>query len=43
VAQANAPAAAAEKPQEPAWKAFFPRSRIPKGQVNNLDRGNLYQ
>jgi hypothetical protein len=43
-AQANSPVAApAEKPQEPTWKAFFPRSRIPKGQVNNLNRGNLYQ
>jgi hypothetical protein len=42
-AQANTPVAPPEKPQEPAWKAFFPRSRIPKAQVNNLNRGNLYQ
>jgi hypothetical protein len=45
-APAAAPPAAppAEEPAEPlGWKAFFPRSRLPKAQVNNLDQANLYQ
>ena len=29
---------AAEKSSEEAWKAYSPRSRVPKGQVENLDR-----
>jgi hypothetical protein len=46
---ATPPAAAPQAPPaaEPAeplgWKAFFPRSRLPKAQVNNLDQANLYQ
>lgn len=34
------PAADAEKL---GWKAFFPRSRMSKAQIENLDQGNLYQ
>ena len=30
--------AAVEKTPEEAWKAYSPRSRVPKGQVENLDR-----
>ncbi len=30
--------AAVEKTSEEAWKAYSPRSRVPKGQVENLDR-----
>ncbi len=29
---------AAEKDNEEGWKAYFPRSRVPKKQVENLDR-----
>lgn len=32
-----------EKPAEPAWKAFFPRRRVPAEQIPNLDHGNMYQ
>lgn len=49
-AQAGAPsggkepaAKADEKPAEPRWKAFFPRSRTPEGQIKNLDRANRYR
>jgi hypothetical protein len=38
------PAAKADdKPAEPGWKAFFPRSRTPEGQLENLDRANMYR
>jgi len=37
-----APKAVDAKP-EPAWKAFFPRSRVPKAQIKSLDQDNLYQ
>jgi hypothetical protein len=38
------PAAKTEdKPAEPGWKAFFPRSRTPDGQIKNLDRANMYR
>ncbi len=41
---AAAKAAEAEKkPSEPTWKAFFPRRRVPKDQILNLDHGNMYQ
>jgi hypothetical protein len=40
--QGSAPAAA-DAPEPLGWKALFPRSRIPKAQVKNLDQGNLYQ
>jgi hypothetical protein len=33
----------AETPAEPAWKAFFPRQRVPADQIPNLDHGNIYQ
>lgn len=39
----SATATEASKPDEPAWKAYFPRSRVPKAQVQNLVRGNVYQ
>jgi hypothetical protein len=39
----SAPPAAIEKSEPLGWKAFFPRSRLPSGQVENLDQGNLYQ
>jgi hypothetical protein len=42
-AAAKAPPPAAEQPKPLGWKAFFPRSRLPKEQVQNLDIGNLYQ
>jgi hypothetical protein len=42
-AAAHPPAAAAEQPEPLGWKAFFPRSRLPKAQVNQLDQANLYQ
>lgn len=48
-AEAKATAAAkAEKKAEEAppalgWKALFPRSRIPAGQVDHLNRSNYYQ
>jgi hypothetical protein len=29
---------AAKKSPEEAWKSYSPRSRVPKGQVENLDR-----
>jgi hypothetical protein len=32
-----------DKPAEPAWKAFFPRRRVPSDQLPNLDHGNIYQ
>jgi hypothetical protein len=32
-----------DKPAEPAWKAFHPRSRTPEGQIKNLDRANMYR
>jgi hypothetical protein len=38
-----AAAAADDKPAEPRWKAFFPRSRTPKGQIKNLDTANMYR
>jgi hypothetical protein len=37
------PAPAAEQAEPLGWKAFFPRSRLPKQQVQNLDVSNLYQ
>jgi hypothetical protein len=40
---AAATAEEAAKKKEPAWKAFFPRSRIPKKQVDQLDAVRLYQ
>jgi hypothetical protein len=42
-AEAPADAAATDEPQEPAWKAFFPRRRVPSDQLPNLDHGNMYQ
>jgi hypothetical protein len=36
-------AKADDKPSEPRWKAFFPRSRTPEGQIKNLDRANRYR
>jgi hypothetical protein len=44
-AQAGAPPPPPQvEPAEPlGWKAFFPRSRLPKAQVNQLDKANLYQ
>jgi hypothetical protein len=43
-AKAAATSPPAAEPAEPlGWKAFFPRSRLPKAQVNQLDRANLYQ
>ena len=38
-----AQAADSAEPAEPAWKAFFPRRRVPDGQIPNLDHGNIYQ
>jgi hypothetical protein len=38
-----APEADSAEPEEPAWKAFFPRRSVPKGQLQNLDHGNIYQ
>jgi hypothetical protein len=32
-----------DEPEEPAWKAFFPRRRVPSDQLPNLDHGNIYQ
>jgi hypothetical protein len=32
-----------DKPPEPGWKAFFPRSRTPQGQIKNLDAANMYR
>jgi hypothetical protein len=40
---ATAPPPAAEPAEPLGWKAFFPRSRLPKAQVNQLDQVNLYQ
>ena len=37
-----AAAAEADKKKDPAWKAFFPRSRIPKKQIENLDAARMY-
>jgi hypothetical protein len=37
-----AEAAAAAKKKDPPWGSFFPRSRIPKTQVENLDSGAIY-
>jgi hypothetical protein len=37
------PAQAAEESEPLGWKAFFPRSRLPRAQVDQLDKGNLYQ
>jgi hypothetical protein len=31
------------KSKPPAWKAFFPRQRVPAEQIRNLDHGNMYQ
>ena len=47
-AQANETAKAAankseEPPPESGWKAFFPRSRASEGQINQLQRSNIYQ
>jgi hypothetical protein len=40
---ASAQAADSAESAEPAWKAFFPRRRVPTGQLPNLDHGNIYQ
>jgi hypothetical protein len=40
---ATPPAPAADQAEPLGWKAFFPRSRLPKQQVQNLDVSNLYQ
>lgn len=40
---ANAAAAGDAPAEEPTWKAFFPRRRVPTGQIPNLDHGNMYQ
>lgn len=37
----EADADAAKK--ESGWKAFFPRRKVPEGQLPNLDRGSIYQ
>jgi hypothetical protein len=42
-AEKAAAPAATEKKTEPAWKSFFPRSRIPKKQADQLDAVRLYQ
>jgi hypothetical protein len=42
-AAATPTAAAPEQPKPLGWKAFFPRSRLPKQQVENLNIGNQYQ
>jgi hypothetical protein len=42
-AAAPPPVAAPEGTESLGWKAFFPRSRLPKAQVNQLDQANLYQ
>jgi hypothetical protein len=42
-AAAPPPPPAAEPAEPLGWKAFFPRSRLPKAQVNQLDKANLYQ
>ena len=30
-------------PKEPGWKAFFPRRRVPSGQIPNLNHGDTYR
>jgi hypothetical protein len=35
-------AAAAEKTPDEAWKSYSPRSRVPKEQVENLDRRDRF-
>lgn len=42
-AEGSAGASESEEPKEPAWKAFFPRRRVPADQLPNLDHGNMYQ
>jgi hypothetical protein len=32
-----------ETPKTSAWQSLFPRRRVPKDQLQNLDRGNVYQ
>jgi hypothetical protein len=31
------------KSSESTWKTFFPRRRVPKAQIRNLDHGNIYR
>jgi hypothetical protein len=40
--QAKEPSPESEQPSVSGWKTFFPRSRLPEPQLENLRRGDLY-